>query len=118
MRLGDEVRQPTPSSRRSIALTWRWASAACREAGSFEIYGPESSGKTTVALHAVATAAAAVAAFIGRGSTPLIPLRPEAGGGHRPAAGEPARYSPSSALEFADMLDPLRRVTSWDRLGG
>ena len=34
----------------------RWALAGCRADGLFEVLRPESSGKTTMALHAVAEA--------------------------------------------------------------
>ena len=67
MRLGDETRVPMdviPTG--PSPSTSRWASAACRAGRVVEIYGPESSGKTTVALHAVANAqrAGGIAAFI------------------------------------------------------
>ena len=44
----------------------RWASAAFRAARLIEIFGPESSGKTTLALHVIAEAqkAGGTAAFI------------------------------------------------------
>src|SRR6201994_1236407 len=67
MRLGDEVRQPIsviPTG--SIALDIALGIGGLPRGRVVEIYGPESSGKTTVALHAVANAQAAggVAAFI------------------------------------------------------
>lgn len=67
MRLGDEVRQPVsiiPTG--SIALDVALGLGGLPRGRVIEIYGPESSGKTTVALHAVANAQAAggVAAFI------------------------------------------------------
>ncbi|KAA1251461.1 recombinase RecA [Mycobacterium simiae] len=67
MRLGDEVRQPIsviPTG--SIALDVALGIGGLPRGRVVEIYGPESSGKTTVALHAVANAQAAggVAAFI------------------------------------------------------
>ena len=67
MRLGDEVRQPIsviPTG--SIALDVALGIGGLPRGRVVEIYGPESSGKTTVALHAVANAqkAGGIAAFI------------------------------------------------------
>src|SRR6201981_3160109 len=67
MRLGDEVRQPIsviPTG--SIALDVALGIGGLPRGRIVEIYGPESSGKTTVALHALANAqrAGGIAAFI------------------------------------------------------
>ncbi|MDQ1604925.1 MAG: recombination protein RecA, partial [Actinomycetota bacterium] len=67
MRLGDEVRQPIsviPTG--SIALDIALGIGGLPRGRVVEIYGPESSGKTTVALHAIANAqkTGGIAAFI------------------------------------------------------
>lgn len=67
MRLGDEVRAPIaviPTG--AIALDVALGIGGLPRGRVVEIYGPESSGKTTVALHAVANAqrAGGIAAFI------------------------------------------------------
>jgi recombination protein RecA len=92
MRLGEEARQPIsviPTG--SIALDVALGIGGLPRGRVVEIYGPESSGKTTVALHAVANAQAAggVAAFIDAEHA----LDPDS----QPDTGE-------QALEIADML--------------
>jgi len=67
MRLGDEVRAPIeviPTG--SLALDLALGIGGLPRGRVVEIYGPESSGKTTVALHAIANAQAAggICAFI------------------------------------------------------
>ncbi|MEU7899412.1 recombinase RecA [Nonomuraea sp. NPDC049152] len=67
MRLGDDARAPievTPTG--SIALDVALGIGGFPRGRIVEVYGPESSGKTTVALHAVANAqrAGGIAAFI------------------------------------------------------
>lgn len=67
MRLGEDVRQPIeviPTG--SIALDVALGIGGLPRGRGVEIYGPESSGKTTVALHAIANAQAAggICAFI------------------------------------------------------
>ena len=67
MRLGEETRQPIeviPTG--SVALDVALGIGGLPRGRVVEIYGPESSGKTTVALHAIASAQAAggICAFI------------------------------------------------------
>lgn len=67
MRLGDDVRPPVDVIKTgSTALDIALGIGGLPRGRVVEIYGPESSGKTTVALHAIASAQAAggIAAFI------------------------------------------------------
>jgi recombination protein RecA len=67
MRLGDDIRAPIETiPTGSIALDVALGIGGLPRGRVVEIYGPESSGKTTVALHAVANAqkAGGIAAFI------------------------------------------------------
>ncbi|HET8915344.1 MAG TPA: DNA recombination/repair protein RecA, partial [Propionibacteriaceae bacterium] len=67
MRLGDEVRAPIETiPTGSIALDVALGIGGLPRGRVVEIYGPESSGKTTVALHAIANAQAegGICAFI------------------------------------------------------
>jgi recombination protein RecA len=67
MRLGDETRAPIETiSTSSIAMDAALGIGGFPRGRVVEIYGPESSGKTTVALHAVASAqrSGGIAAFI------------------------------------------------------
>ena len=67
MRLGEDVRQPIETiPTGSIALDIALGIGGLPRGRVVEVYGPESSGKTTVALHAIANAQAAggICAFI------------------------------------------------------
>ncbi|MFN2320021.1 MAG: recombinase RecA, partial [Dermatophilaceae bacterium] len=106
MRLGDDIRPPIeviPTG--SIALDVALGIGGLPRGRVVEIYGPESSGKTTVALHAVANAqkAGGIAAFIDAEHA-LDPVYAKALGVDtdnllvsQPDTGE-------QALEIADML--------------
>ena len=106
MRLGDEVRAPIeviPTG--SIALDVALGIGGLPRGRIVEIYGPESSGKTTLALHAVANAqrSGGIAAFIDAEHA-LDPSTPKTLGVDsdellvsQPDTGE-------QALEIADML--------------
>ncbi|HEY0637654.1 MAG TPA: recombinase RecA [Pseudonocardiaceae bacterium] len=106
MRLGDEGRAPIeviPTG--SIALDVALGIGGLPRGRIVEIYGPESSGKTTVALHAVANAQAlgGIAAFIDAehaldpDSAKALGVDPDALLVSQPDTGE-------QALEIADML--------------
>src|SRR5438309_6552123 len=106
MRLGDEVRVPIsviPTG--SIALDVALGIGGLPRGRVIEIYGPESSGKTTVALHAVANAQAAggVAAFIDAEHA-LDPEYAKALGVDTDALLVSQPDTGEQALEIADML--------------
>lgn len=106
MRLGDEVRAPIqviPTG--SIALDVALGIGGLPRGRIVEIYGPESSGKTTVALHAVASAQAAggVAAFIDAEHA-LDPEYAKALGVDTDALLVSQPDTGEQALEIADML--------------
>lgn len=106
MRLGDDIRAPISTvSTGSIALDVALGIGGLPRGRIVEVYGPESSGKTTVALHAVANAQknGGIAAFIdaehaldpeyakklGVNTDDLLVAQPDTG---------------EQALEIADML--------------
>src|SRR5574340_1118268 len=106
MRLGDEVRQPIsviPTG--SIALDVALGLGGLPRGRVVEIYGPESSGKTTVALHAVANAqrAGGIVAFIDAEHA-LDPDYAKALGVDTDALLVSQPDSGEQALEIADML--------------
>ncbi len=106
MRLGDEVRVPIgviPTG--SIALDVALGIGGLPRGRVVEIYGPESSGKTTVALHAVANAQAAggIAAFIDAEHA-LDPEYAKALGVDTDALLVSQPDTGEQALEIADML--------------
>ena len=106
MRLGDETRAPLeiiPTG--SISLDIALGLGGLPRGRVVEIYGPESSGKTTVALHAVANAQAAggIVAFIDAEHA-LDPDYAKALGVDTDALLVSQPDSGEQALEIADML--------------
>jgi len=106
MRLGDENRPPISSiPTGSIALDVALGIGGIPRGRVVEIYGPESSGKTTVALHVVANAQAAggIAAFIDAEHA-LDPVYAKALGVDTDALLVSQPDTGEQALEIADML--------------
>ena len=106
MRLGDDVRPPIeviPTG--SIALDVALGIGGLPRGRVVEIYGPESSGKTTVALHAVANAqrSGGIAAFIDAEHA-LDPEYAKALGVDTDALLVSQPDTGEQALEIADML--------------
>src|SRR5262245_40552360 len=106
MRLGDESRAPVeviPTG--SIALEWAPGIGGLPRGRVVGIFGPESSGKTTVALHAVANAqrCGGVAAFIDAEHA-LDPDYAKALGVDTDALLVSQPDTGEQALEIADML--------------
>src|SRR5947209_3752029 len=106
MRLGDETRAPIeviPSG--AISLDVALGIGGLPRGRIVEIYGPESSGKTTVALHAVANAqrAGGIAAFIDAEHA-LDPEYAKALGVDTDALLVSQPDTGEQALEIADML--------------
>jgi recombination protein RecA len=106
MRLGDEVRVPIeviPTG--SIALDIALGIGGLPRGRVIEVYGPESSGKTTVALHAVANAQrkGGIAAFIDAEHA-LDPSYAEKLGVDTDALLVSQPDTGEQALEIADML--------------
>jgi recombination protein RecA len=106
MRLGDESRPPIaviPTG--SVALDLALGVGGLPRGRVVEIYGPESSGKTTVALHAVANAQAAggICAFIDAEHA-LDPVYAEKLGVDTDALLVSQPDNGEQALEIADML--------------
>ena len=56
LRRGEHDERWSPFPPAPCRWIWHWASAACPAGRIVEIYGPESSGKTTLALHVLAEA--------------------------------------------------------------
>src|SRR6202041_2521235 len=106
MRLGDEVRQPIsviPTG--AIALDVALGIGGLPRGRVVEIYGPEGSGKTTLALHALASAqkAGGIAAFIDA-EHPLDPDYAKKLGVDTDALLVSQPDTGEQALEIADML--------------
>ncbi|MFT4216393.1 MAG: recombinase RecA [Micropruina sp.] len=106
MRLGEETRQPIeviPTG--SIALDVALGIGGLPRGRVIEIYGPEASGKTTVALHAIASAQAAggICAFIDAEHA-LDPAYAEKLGVDTDALLVSQPDNGEQALEIADML--------------
>jgi recombination protein RecA len=106
MRLGDEGRAPAgviPTG--ALSLDVALGIGGLPRGRMVEIYGPESSGKTTVALHAVATAQAAggIAAFVDTEHA-LDPLYAKALGVDTDALLVAQPDTGEQALEIADVL--------------
>jgi recombination protein RecA len=106
MRLGDEARAPIkviPTG--SVALDVALGIGGLPRGRVIEIYGPESSGKTTVALHAVANAqrAGGIAAFVDAEHA-LDPEYAKALGVDTDALLVSQPDTGEQALEIADML--------------
>jgi recombination protein RecA len=106
MRLGDETRAPVsviPSG--SVALDLALGVGGLPRGRVVEIYGPESSGKTTVALHAVANAQAGdgICAFIDAEHA-LDPVYAERLGVDTDSLLVSQPDNGEQALEIADML--------------
>ncbi|WP_134323174.1 recombinase RecA [Cumulibacter soli] len=106
MRLGDDQRAPVAAiSTGSLALDAALGIGGLPRGRVIEVYGPESSGKTTVALHAVANAqkAGGIAAFIDAEHA-LDPVYAKALGVDTDALLVSQPDTGEQALEIADVL--------------
>ena len=120
MRLGEETRVPVeviPTG--SIALDVALGLGGLPRGRIVEIYGPESSGKTTVALHAVANAqkAGGIAAFIDAEHALDPEYAKKLGVRHRRAAGFPARHRRAGAGDRGHAHQVRRHRHRRHRLG-